>query len=83
MLLKYNQLPFPFYCGCDNQECFFLYSGNITDFDAVSLANFLPSSTSDYYRYYGSLTTPSCDEVVVWTVLNNKVSISSDQVGFS
>ena len=33
-----------------------------------------------FYRYYGSLTTPGCNEVVVWTVFKEKLEISSDQI---
>uniref|UniRef100_A0A8D2Q529 Carbonic anhydrase n=1 Tax=Varanus komodoensis TaxID=61221 RepID=A0A8D2Q529_VARKO len=47
-----------------------------------SLRNLLPSmaSLSKYYRYKGSLTTPSCEEVVVWTVFEEEVPISKQQV---
>ncbi|XP_063171904.1 carbonic anhydrase 15-like [Candoia aspera] len=47
-----------------------------------SLSNLLPSlaSLSKYYRYQGSLTTPNCEEVVIWTVFEEQIPISRSQL---
>jgi carbonic anhydrase len=46
---------------------------NITNF---ALDTILPASLTDYYRYLGSLTTPTCNEVVVWTVFKHPILIT-------
>ncbi|XP_033628377.1 carbonic anhydrase 2-like [Asterias rubens] len=40
----------------------------------------LPSNLSSFYRYSGSLTTPTCNEVVVWNVFTNPILISQAQM---
>lgn len=53
-------------------------SNDITaSFSPVQL---LPKNRSSYYRYEGSLTTPSCDEAVIWTVLDNTVPFAITQI---
>ena len=52
----------------------------------VSIAPFkmkdlLPENTDVFYRYSGSLTTPTCDESVTWTVFHQTIELSKIQVG--
>ncbi|XP_071443924.1 putative carbonic anhydrase 3 [Hetaerina americana] len=46
----------------------------------MALSAFLPDDTERFYRYYGSLTTPGCHEDVVWTVLENSLPISEEEL---
>jgi len=39
-----------------------------------------PETSRRFARYLGSLTTPTCDERVVWTVFMNPVEIAPSQV---
>ena len=59
--------------------------GKETEVEAENLtpADFLPQGDCErkqFYRYYGSLTTPNCNEVVIWTVFAAPVEVSSNQV---
>ena len=56
--------------------------GDEVEISGVTLAQLMPAdkTLSRFYRYSGSLTTPSCNEVVTWTVLEKTVSISEQQV---
>ena len=40
----------------------------------------LPDTLDKFFRYSGSLTTPTCDESVTWTVFKDSVKISETQV---
>lgn len=50
---------------------------------AFSIKHFLPRDLAGFYRYEGSLTTPNCNEGVVWTVFTNTIPISKKQVNSS
>lgn len=46
----------------------------------IQLRSFLPRDVAGFFRYDGSLTTPSCDESVIWTVFTNTLPISHNQI---
>ena len=55
---------------------------NTTMQKSISLLDLLPEEEKlrHYFRYLGSLTTPSCDEKVVWTVFEDPIQLHQDQV---
>ncbi|KPP61198.1 Transient receptor potential cation channel subfamily M member 4-like, partial [Scleropages formosus] len=56
-------------------------STNITMNRVVSISDLLNGvNLSKFYRYNGSLTTPTCDEAVVWTVFQEPISVSKDLI---
>ena len=48
--------------------------------EGVKLGQFLPQELDHFYRYNGSLTTPGCEEIVVWTIFKEKIEISQHQM---
>lgn len=46
----------------------------------VAPADFLPKNTHSFFRYEGSLTTPTCDEGVIWTILTDTVPFAMPQI---
>ena len=54
---------------------------DVKPFKPVKVSKFISSEQSDFYRYNGSLTTPGCDEIVIWTLL--KVNINNTLVSFA
>ncbi|XP_055037133.2 carbonic anhydrase IV c [Misgurnus anguillicaudatus] len=56
------------------------YEGNHSAIVGFRLADIVPAASLRYYRYSGSLTTPGCDQIVVWTVFNQTLPISQKQV---
>jgi len=54
-----------------------------TDIDldeTFPLSDLLPKDLSGFYRYNGSLTTPTCNQIVQWTVLKKPVFIKLDHL---
>uniref|UniRef100_A0A8C5LJ72 Carbonic anhydrase n=1 Tax=Jaculus jaculus TaxID=51337 RepID=A0A8C5LJ72_JACJA len=52
-----------------------------TTVNETSLLDMLPEEKKlrHYFRYLGSLTTPNCDETVVWTVFQEPIQLHKDQ----
>ncbi|KAG7471268.1 hypothetical protein MATL_G00122900 [Megalops atlanticus] len=57
-------------------------TGSNTSLSGVSLDMLIPAkeNRTQYYRYEGSLTTPDCTEAVVWTVFENTIPLSKQQL---
>ena len=47
----------------------------------VQIGDMLPDM-GKFYHYDGSLTTPGCNEVVTWTVFEDTILVSPEQVLF-
>lgn len=50
--------------------------------ESISLLDLLPEEEKlrHYFRYLGSLTTPGCEEKVVWTVFEEPIQLHRDQI---
>jgi len=46
---------------------------------AFAVKDLMPEDISTFYRYNGSLTTPTCNEVVTWTMFKEPIRISKSQ----
>lgn len=65
----------------ENSHRVFESSGTNTTYkDQLLLSEFLPKNKETYFRYEGSLTTPGCGEAVVWTVFNQSLPLSIEQL---
>jgi len=61
--------------GCDNVQ---QAGGKVAA--SVVLNHFLPMDTRDYFYYQGGLTTPTCNEAVLWTNFLRTTAISERQL---
>lgn len=46
----------------------------------IMLKDLLPKSTNKFYRYKGSLTTPPCNEIVMWTIFEEPIEVAQEQL---
>uniref|UniRef100_A0A914XDQ9 Carbonic anhydrase n=1 Tax=Plectus sambesii TaxID=2011161 RepID=A0A914XDQ9_9BILA len=46
----------------------------------VTLSDMIPANTAAFYRYSGSLTTPGCNEALVWSIMNHTMTVANYQL---
>lgn len=46
----------------------------------IDLKGMVSDANGHYYHYSGSLTTPTCNEVVTWNVMQKSIYVSTSQV---
>ena len=46
----------------------------------IYLEDLFPDYTDSFFRYEGSLTTPTCNEVVQWSLFDSPIALSERQV---
>ncbi|XP_060077428.1 uncharacterized protein LOC132556981 [Ylistrum balloti] len=56
------------------------YPKTSASIDSFNIRYMMTEDMSRYYRYKGSLTTPPCYESVTWTVFEETIKISSEQL---
>ncbi|KAM9000458.1 carbonic anhydrase 4 [Sarcophilus harrisii] len=58
------------------------YKSKFASLKEFSLSDLLPKvdKLKHYYRYQGSLTTPDCQEKVIWTVFQEPIQLHEDQI---
>lgn len=60
-------------CSCVGSQV------NVTE--EISIDDLLGTVSRDaFYRYSGSLTTPSCNQAVVWTVFKESIKVDKNLV---
>jgi carbonic anhydrase len=55
--------------------------GEKNDLEDLDISHILPTDTSGYYSFMGSLTTPPCTEGVKWFILKDTLQLSKAQIG--